>query len=341
MGELLKGKVAVVTGSGQGIGRAIALQFGAEGAKVVTNNRIPGSTKSNMVTDEQFNKLPEDKKVWYLEQKAKMTGDAATTADSIIAAGGEATPFFGDISNWDAAQALIKTAIDTYGRIDIVCNVAGNFGFADIDQISEELWDSVTVTKPKGYFNVMRFAIPHMKKQGGGRIINCSSSAFLGDDIKHAEYGAANAGVVGLTRGAAKELREFNITVNAFCPFANTRADYEAKAIDMITETKLSASGVFAIAQLDTPGPEYVSPFITYLASDLSEKVSGSVFMVGGNMISLFSDPVPVKTLIKEKDEGTDPWTIEELVEKADKALFEGYRSIADWDGQYQLSLKD
>ncbi|MDR0839668.1 MAG: SDR family oxidoreductase [Oscillospiraceae bacterium] len=331
MGKLLEGQVAIVTGSGQGIGRAIALKFAEEGAKVVTNNRKPGATKSNMMTDEQYNKLTDEKKKWYDEQYAKMTGDAETTAQAIRDAGGEATAFFGDFSKWEVAQELVETTIAKYGKIDILCNVAGNFGFADIDQISEELWDSVNVTKPKGYFNVMRFAIPYMKKQGYGRILNCASPAWIGDDIKHAEYCAANAGVVGLSKGAAKELLEFGITVNAFAPYANTRADYEAKAISSVLDEgkKLSASGVFAIAEMDTPGPEYVAPFITYLASKQSGKVSGSVFMVGGTTVALYSEPVPSKALIKSDPDDTSPWTIEDILAKADTQLFDGYVSPA------------
>ncbi|MDR1330274.1 MAG: SDR family oxidoreductase [Oscillospiraceae bacterium] len=327
---ILEGKVAIVTGSGQGIGRAIAMKFAEEGAKVVTNNRKPGATKSNMVSDEQYAKLDAETKKWYDEQREKMSGDAETTAQAIRDAGGEATAFFGDFSKWDVAEKLIKTTAEKYGKIDILCNVAGNFGFGDIDEITEELWDSVNATKPKGYFNVMRFAVPYMKKQGYGRILNCASPAWVGDDIKHAEYCAANAGVVGLTKGAAKELREFGITVNAFCPFANTRADYEAKALNKIADHKLSASGNFALANMDIPGPEFVAPFVTYLASDKSEKVSGSVFIVGGNMVGLYSEPMPSKMLMKENFNDPDPWSIEEIIAKADTQLFDDYKSIAD-----------
>jgi 3-oxoacyl-[acyl-carrier protein] reductase len=147
----------------------------------------------------------------------------------------------------------------------------------------------------------------------------------LGDVLKHAEYCAANAGVVGLTRGAAIELRPHGITVNCFAPFALTRASYELEAAkataDIITEGK-------TFMELGaTPGPEYVAPFVLYLASERSEKVSGSVFIVGGNMVGLYSTPSPEKMLFKQAPE---KWDVGELFEKAENELFADYKSIAE-----------
>ena len=241
MKQLFEGKTAVVTGSGQGVGRAIAMGLAMHGAKVITNNRRPGSTGNAMLTEEQYARLSDEKKSWYDKVQEEQNGDAESTAAVIRKAGGEATACFADISLFEDAERLIDTAVATYGGIDILVNVAGGFGICDIDQITEELWDKVTSIKPKGYFNTMRFAIPYMKKQHYGRIINCTSRAFMGDVIKHAEYCAANAGVVGLTRGAAIELREYGITCNAFGPFAKTRAAYELEALSLVKEGHLMA----------------------------------------------------------------------------------------------------
>lgn len=326
MNDLLKGRVAVVTGSGQGVGRALALGLAAQGACVVTNNRRPGSTGNAMVTDRQFSSLSTEKQAWYRKVQVGAVGDAETTAQAIRAQGGQASAFFGDVSDFATAESLIRTAVDTYGRIDILCNVAGTFGFADIDQISEELWDTVIRVKLKGSFNTIRFAVPYMKQQGYGRIINCTSKAFMGDVIKHAEYCAANSGVVGLTRAAAMELRPFGITCNAFSPFARTRAAYELETIASSQEAPITVDGRDTPKYDNTPLPEAIVPFLTYLASEQSAPISGSVFSLAGSKVQLHQEPSYCRTMVKTGG----MWSVEEILENAPRALFDGYHSIAD-----------
>lgn len=328
MSKLLEGRVAVVTGSGQGVGRALAMGLAAQGAKVVTNNRKPDGSGNAMVTEEQFAAFSAEKKEWYRKVQAEAKGDAESTAAAIRAMGGEATAFFGDVSNFDTARELIETAVNTYGRIDILCNVAGCFGFSDFDEISEELYDRVVNAKMKGTFNTMRHAIGYMKKQKYGRIVNCTSRAFMGDVLKHAEYCAANAGVVGLTRAAAIELREYNITCNAFGPFAKTRASYELEALDGNADKQITVDGRAMPKYENTPVPEKVVPFLTYLASEASEKISGSVFTLAGNKIQLHQDPVICKTMAKPVD--APAWTVEEIIQNAPNILFFDYKSLAD-----------
>lgn len=328
MGDTLKGKVAVVTGSGQGIGRAIAIGLAQEGAKVVTNNRRRGSTGNALLPDSLVKSLDQEKKEWLHKQAEESTGDAETTAQVIKESGGEALPFFGDITNFEVAGKMIQTAVDSFGKIDILVNVAGTFGFSSIWEITEEMWDRVTLTKPKGYFNTIRHAVPHMMKQKWGRILNCTSRAFLGDVLKHAEYCTANAGVVGLTRAVAKELYQYGITCNAFSPFARTRAAVELAAYDMAVNEEESPwmDRKFAFPLDQTPGPEHIAPFVTYLATDAAANISGSVFNVAGNGIGLYSEPEIVRNLVKVGD----PWTVDELMQQAPRGLFMGYRSIAD-----------
>jgi 3-oxoacyl-[acyl-carrier protein] reductase len=328
MSNILKDKVAVVTGSGQGIGRAIAIGLAAEGARVVTNNRKPGSTGRQMVSDSQYRKLDKKKQELLDEETAAIKGDAETTARAIRQAGGEAVPFFGDIAEFATAAKLIQTAIDSFGKIDILVNVAGGFGFSPIEKMTEELWDRVTRTKPKGYFNTIRHAVPHMIAQKWGRIVNCTSRAFLGDVIKHAEYCTANAGVVGLTKAVAIEMREHGITCNAFSPFAKTRADYELRAYSEVASENLwvrkRAAGSVPVI---SPTPDYIAPFVCYLCSDAAAGVSGSVFALGGNGIGLYSEPVIARNMTKF---GEAPWTVEEIMQQAPRALFTGYLNPAE-----------
>ena len=294
-----------------------------EGAKVVTNNRKRGSTGNALLNDNLVSSMSAEKQEWLRKQAADANGDAETTAQTIKAMGGEALPFFGDISNFDVAARMIRTTVDTFGRIDILVNVAGTFGFNAIWEITEETWDRVTSTKPKGYFNAIRFAVPHMMKQKWGRIINCTSRAFLGDVLKHAEYCTANAGVVGLTKAVAKELLGYGITCNAFSPFAKTRAAFELVAFDEAVSAEESPwmDRKFSFPLDMTPGPEHIAPFIIYLASDAAAKISGSVFNVGGNGIGLYSEPEIARSLVKS---GKEPWTIEELMQQAPRGPVHG-----------------
>jgi 3-oxoacyl-[acyl-carrier protein] reductase len=327
--NVLKGKVAVVTGSGQGIGRAIAMGLAAEGAKVVTNNRRPGSTGKAFITEKQEKAMTRAKQEKFEKDLKAASGDAARTAKAIRDAGGEAVAFFGDITDFNVAGKLIQTAIDSFGKIDILANVAGAFGFSPIETMTEELFDRVTRVKPKGYFNTIRHAVPYMIKQKWGRIINCTSRAWLGDVIKHAEYCTANAGVVGLTKAVAIELQKHGITCNAFSPFALTRASYELDAYSDAGESPFVFEGPAGFKDMVkvTPGPEYVAPFICYLASDAGANISGSVFTVGGNTISMYSEPVNSNNITKF---GKGPWTMEELMQQVPRGLLAGYRNPAE-----------
>jgi len=327
-GQLLKDKVAIVTGSGQGIGRAIAIGMAREGAKVVTNNRKRGSTGHAIMGEDLVNSLDPDKKEWFSKELDEISGDAETTARIITELGGEAVPFFGDISDFKTAAELARTAVEAYGRIDILINAAGTFGFSSIWEISEETWDRVTGTKPKGYFNTIRHAAPYMMRQGWGRILNCTSRAFNGDVIKHAEYCTANAGVNGLTKAAAKELRQYGITCNAFAPWAKTRASYELDTYDVAVSAENSPWLDRRLAKkLDTtPAPDDVVPFLVFLCTEAAATISGSVFFVGGNDVSLYSEMAPERTITKSGE----PWTVQELMSQAPRGLFAGYKSPAE-----------
>jgi 3-oxoacyl-[acyl-carrier protein] reductase len=325
MTQNLKGKVAVITGSGQGIGRSIAIGMAKEGAKVVTNNRKPGSTGFAIMNESLVKNLNDsDRKTLRKESKAA-AGDAETTALAIRDLGGEAEPFFGDITDFEVARRLIRTAVDRFGRIDILVNVAGTFAFSPIWEMSEETWDKVCQVKPKAYFNCIRHALPYMIEQKFGRIINCTSGAFKGGGIRQANYSASNAGVVGLTYAVAQEVIQFGITCNAFAPNAKTRASFEIYAYE---KAQPEGQGPWVYENyripLDaSPNPDDLAPFICYLATDEAANISGSVFFVGGQSVNLYSESDIMSSITKQGD----PWTVEELKRAVPMDLMRMHRS--------------
>ena len=298
MGDRLKGRVAVITGSGQGIGKAIAVALAQEGAGVVTNNRRPGTSG----------------------------GDAETAAKEIRDAGGKAVAFFGSVSEFDTAQKLVQTAVDNFGRLDIVVNNAGADAPKMVWNMSEEEWDRSVDSFLKGSFNCVRHATPLMREQKWGRIINTTSTAWLGT-VGHCNYGAAKAGLVGLTRAVAREMGRYGVTCNAYAPTAATRFTLSEDIVAGFK--KRYEAGLMTKERFEEltnpPGPETVAPFIVYLCTDEAANINGQVFDVTGNNIALYSEPVKVKAI--DKQEGM--WTVEELIEKVPGVLLEGYKNPA------------
>ena len=324
MGDNLNGKVAVVTGSGQGIGRAIAIGMAQEGAKVVTNNRCRGSTGYAFMTDSLIKALSEEKREWLRKEVEAAAGDAETTAKKINDMGGKAIPFFGDVSDFEVAHKLIQTAVDSFGKIDILVNVVGTFGFSAIWDMTEEQWDHINLIKPKAHFNCIRHALPFMMEQKWGRIINCTSGAFKGSN-RHTNYATANAGVLGLTWSVAKEVYQYGITCNAFAPDAKTRATFELEAYMMaVPEKDRPMPGRGSISAI-TPPPEDLAPFIIYLATEEAAHISGSVFMVAGPRVAIFSEPEMQSSVFKYGGR----WTVDELKQQVPRGLLGRYRSPA------------
>ena len=324
MADRLKGRVAVVTGSGQGIGRAIAIGLAREGARVVTNNRRPGSTGLSAFGEELAKRFtPEE-----VELARSMGGDAATVAREITDIGGEAVPFFGDIGNFETAGKLIKTAISTFGKIDILVNNASSFSRGPVWQLTEDAWDLVLRSKLHGAFNCIRHAAGPMKEQQWGRILNCTAVGWLGN-VDQANYATANAGMVGLTRAVARELYQYGITCNAYAPHAMTRAHLSGKVRRrQMAEagTRISNPEREAAVEESPRPPEGVAPFIVYLATEQAAHISGTVFDVHGNgEYSIFSEP-EIRTGMKRE---TGVWTVDELIEKAPQTLLKDYKTKA------------
>jgi len=308
MDESLKGKVAVVTGSGQGIGKGIAVYLARQGVKVVTNNRKPGSGFMMKYKKED---MPESD--W--NEMIAMAGDAESTAALIKGEGGEAAPCYGDITDWATAERIVKFAVDTYGRIDILVNNAAGTGAGTIEECTEENWENQLRPKLKGAFNLMHFAVPYMRKQGFGRILNASSEAWLGL-VGQDAYSAANAGIVGLTWASSKELWRYGITVNAYCPQGASPAhavEYNAllrKIRDMTG--KDPDPNLLKAVENNHGDPVGIGPAIAYLCTEEASYISGAVFsLYASGVIKRFSDPTPVAEISRGEEAGL--WTLDEL----------------------------
>lgn len=299
MERYLEGKVAIVTGSGQGIGKGVARYLAMAGCKVVTNNRKPGSGTLRTYKKEE---MPEED--W--ELMTSLAGDAAMAAEVIKGEGGEAVPFFGDVSDWETARKMIEFTMETYGRIDILVNNAGGTGNGSIVDLTEPQFDAL-ISKIKGSFNLMHFAVPHMIKQGFGRIFNVSSEAWIGLP-GNTGYSAGNAGVIGLAWAAGKELYRHGITVNAICPQGESPAhavSYRQLVRNVERDAGKKPDPEFLKTIEENHGdPRGVGAILAYLCTEDAGYISGNVFaLYASGVVKLYSNPDYIATITKEPDE--------------------------------------
>src|SRR5713101_2123794 len=284
---MLKDKVAVVTGAGGGIGRGVALLLAKEGAKVVVND-IGGSSAG----------------------EGRDTSPADKVVAEITAAGGSAVSNYDSIASLTGGEKIIGTALEKFGRIDIVVNNAGILRDRMIFNMSEEEWDAVIAVHLKGTFNCTRHATRRMREQRRGRIISISSTSVVYGNSGQANYGAAKDGIAGLTRVVARDVGRYGITANAVCPGAMTRmtATVPQTARAVRAERGLSTGAGERRFPLRNFGPENVAPWVVYLASDAARNVNGQLFLVMAGMVALLNYPAPARTIAKD-----GRWTPEEI----------------------------
>jgi NAD(P)-dependent dehydrogenase (short-subunit alcohol dehydrogenase family) len=261
---LVDGRVVIVTGAGGGIGRAHALAFAAEGARVVVNDIGVG-----------------------LDGSPASGGSAAqSVVDEITAAGGEAVANGSNIADWNQAAALVQTAIDTFGGLDVLVNNAGIVRDRMMANTSEEEFDAVIAVHLKGHFAAMRHAASYwrgLSKEGkapkdiDARIINTSSGAGLQGSVGQGNYSAAKAGIAAMTLVGAAEMGRYGVTVNAIAPSARTR----------MTETVFAEMMATQDDDFDAMAPENISPLVVWLGSAESRDVTGKVFEVEGGKIRI------------------------------------------------------
>ncbi|WP_031090472.1 SDR family oxidoreductase [Streptomyces sp. NRRL WC-3549] len=270
---LCTGRVVAVTGAGRGLGRAHALAFAAEGAKVVVNDLGVG-----------------------LDGSGPAAGPAQEVVEEIRAAGGEAVAHQGDIATTDGAASLVATALDVFGRLDTLVNNAGFLRDRMLVNLDEDDWDAVMRVHLKGHFLPLKHAAAHWRAEAKAgrtpeaRVVNTSSGAGLLGSVGQGNYAAAKAGIVGMTLVAAAEMGRYGVQVNAIAPAARTRMTEEAFAATMAAP----GEGAF-----DAMAPENVSPLVVWLGSAASAGVTGRVFEAEAGRITVMEGWRPGPTADK------------------------------------------
>ncbi len=301
----LEGRTAIVTGAGRGIGRGVAMLLAQEGAHVVVNDfgvNVDGSAPSS--------------------------GPAAEVVDEIKAAGGRAVANFDTVATVEGGEALVKSALDNFGRLDILINVAGILRDRMIFNMSEQEWDDVIAVHLKGHYCTTKPASILMRQQRSGRIINFSSISGLGGLPGQANYGAAKAGIAGFTRVVARDLGRYGVTCNAIAPGAATRMTATVPQNAGQLRARAGTAPVVAEPRPSTVPPmrepEYVAPMTVFLACDEAWNINGKVFYVAGGRISLAHEEVAMRQMIKD-----GMWTIDELRELVPGQLMYGLTNPA------------
>jgi NAD(P)-dependent dehydrogenase (short-subunit alcohol dehydrogenase family) len=282
---MLEGKVVVVTGAANGIGRAAAVALAAQGARVVVNDlnvSLDGTSASQST--------------------------AAHVVEEIRAAGGEAVANGDSVAEYASAQRIIEAAADTYGRVDAVVNNAGIVRDKMFHKLTPEDFDAVVKVHLYGCFNLSHAAARLFREQSGGSLINMTSNSAVIGNRGQANYCAAKLGIVGLSKAMALDMAAFNVRSNCIAPLAWSRMTETIPA-----KTEEQARHVEKIRRM---GPETIAPLICYLASDASAEVSGQVFAIRLNEIFLMSQSRPVRSVHR-----SDGWTTESIAEHGMAAL--------------------
>ena len=268
MGDRLKDRVAIVTGAGRGIGRGEALLLAQEGAAVIVNDFGGGAH------GEGDDKTP-----------------AQQVVDEIKAMGGRAIANYGNVAEYKTGEEMVKQAMDTFGRLDIVVNNAGILRDRMVFNMAEEEWDAVIAVHLKGTFNVTRAACSVFRQQRSGVIVNTSSESGLGN-MGQANYRAAKEGIIGLTRTVARDMGRYGVRCNAIRPRAATRLTISDEMREAAARGGAAGMNPDLLKAFEKANPpEAIAPVVVWLCTDEAANVNGRDFLVAGNQIGLYSEP--------------------------------------------------
>ncbi|SIS63722.1 SDR family NAD(P)-dependent oxidoreductase [Paracoccus saliphilus] len=288
----LKDKVAIVTGAGGGIGRAIAVEMARAGAKIVIND-IGVS----------------------LGGEGGSASPAEETRAMIEAAGGEAAISTDSVADWDSAQKIVQCATDSFGRLDAVVNNAGILRDAIFHKMDPADWKSVIDVHLNGSFYVSRAAAPLFREQQGGAFVHMTSTSGLIGNVGQANYSAAKLGIAALSKSIALDMKRYNVRSNCIAPFAWSRMTSSIPANTPEEKAR--------VEKLQRMTPETNAPLAVFLASEAAREVTGQIFAARLNELFLFNQPRPVRSAHAETG-----WTPELIAERALPAFRAGFQPV-------------
>lgn len=277
----LDGKVAIVTGAGRGIGRAIALELARLGARVVVNDLPAGPGEDDV-------------------------GDMVVK--EILASGGEAVRNAASIATWEGASEIVASAMANFGQLDLVVNNAGNNRDRMFHNMDPEEWRAVIDVHLSGYFYVSRAAAPVFRAALSGAYVHFTSTSGLIGTVGQVNYGAAKAGIVGLSKQIALDMERFNVRSNCVSPFAWTRMTAGIKADTPEQEAR--------VAKFRQMSPDKIAPLVAFLGSDAARDVNGQIFAMRNNEVFLMSQSRPLRSLQRASG-----WSVDDFAEHMLPAL--------------------
>ena len=281
MADRLKGRVAIVTGAGRGIGRGEALALASEGAIVIVND-LGGAADGS----------------------GGASGPADEVVDEIKKMGGQAQANYDSVAQYAAGERMVKQALDSFGKLDIIINNAGILRDRMIFNMAEEEFDAVISVHVKGHFNLMKHACVYFRQaRVPGVIVNTSSTSGLGNPGQ-TNYAAAKEGIVGMTRTVAREMGRFGVRVNAIRPMAATRMTLSDEMKQRFA--RAGDAGMKMLAEMEKQVPEEIGPFVAWLCTDEAANVNGRTFLVRAGYVGLYSEPEIVASAATDK-----PWSVD------------------------------